>query len=472
MNLSDEPEARIARVLQDLRPEPAYPAAPQPARPLAERMAHCATPGLSVAAVDGGALAWARGFGTRAAGSERVTPHTPFQAGSISKPVFALAVMRLVQDGVLDLDADVNRYLTSWQVPANDDWQPRVTLRQLLSHSAGTTVHGFPGYPATGPWPSVPQVLQGAPPANTLPVGVDLMPGTQFRYSGGGTTIAQQVVVDVTGKPFPELMRTLVLDPLGMQDSSFAQPLPPALAARAAHGHPWNGVATPGGWHVYPEMAAAGLWTTAGDLARLGAAVMRALRGDPSPLRLTRDSVAAMLRPQLPEQRIGDDFYGLGWGCAGKDDDFRFGHFGQDEGFLAVIRMFPARGGGAVVMINSIQGWRLRDELLAAIGRAYGWPAIPAVATQVEPDGAAVTGDYAGRYASPGGIAAEIAHAAGGLILTIGAQPPLPLKPASASAFFATALSLRVTFEDVTNGKPAALALIQEGKTIRLPRIS
>jgi len=179
-----------------------------------------------------------------------------------------------------------------------------------------------------------------------------------------------------------------------------------------------------------------------------------------------------MLRPQLPGQKIGDEFYGLGWGCAGKDEDFRFGHFGQDEGFLAVIRMFPARGSGAVVMINSIQGWRLRDELLAAISRAYGWPAIPAVARQVEPDAAAIAGDYAGRYASPGGTAVEIAHAGGGLTLTIGAQPALPLKPLSASAFFATALSLRVAFEDATGGKPAALSLVQDGKTIRLARVS
>lgn len=466
--MSQHDEDRIARILQDLRPDLPYPAAAQPGRTLAERMAHGATPGASVAVVDGCELAWARGFGTRAASLDAVTPRTLFQAGSISKPVFALAVMRLVEDGALDLDADVNGYLTSWRVPDNDGWQPRLTLRQLLSHSAGTTVHGFPGYPASGPWPSVPQVLQGAPPANTSPVVVDLLPGTQFRYSGGGTTIAQQAVVDVTGKPFPELMRALVLDPLGMEDSSFAQPLPPALAARAAHAHPWNGVATIGGWHVYPEMAAAGLWTTAGDLARLGAAVMRSLRGDPSPLGLARETVAAMLQPQLPEQKPGDEYYGLGWGCAGKDDAFRFGHHGADEGFLAVIRMFPASGSGAVVMINSIQGWRLRDELLAAIGRAYGWPEIPAApAAVVMPTQIA----YAGRYGGAGHATVAIGQAAGELALTVGTQPALALKPASHSEFFATALALRVTFEDIVDGTPAALSLVQDGRTVRLPRI-
>jgi CubicO group peptidase (beta-lactamase class C family) len=478
MALSQQAEDRIARVLEDLRPEPPpYPGASQPGRALAERMAQLATPGASVAVVDDGAVAWARGFGVGALGGEAVggeavgagavTPHTLFQAGSISKPVFALAVMRLVEERVLDLDADVNSYLTAWRVPANARWQPRVTLRQLLSHSAGTTVHGFPGYPAAGPWPGVAQVLDGVPPANMPPVTVDLLPGTQFRYSGGGTTIAQQAVVDVTGTPFPALMRRLVLDPLGMHDSSFEQPLPPPLAGRAAHAHPWNHVATRGGWHVYPEMAAAGLWTTAGDLAKLGVAVLRARRGAATPLGLSRDSVAAMLRPQLPDQKIGDEFYGIGWACAGQDDAFRFGHMGADEGFLAQMRMFPARDCGAVVMINSIQGWRLRDELLAAIGRAYGWPALtPAREAATLSEGIA----YAGQYRSAHGAAAVVARDAGSLTLAFGAQPPLPLTPASASEFFATALDLRVVFEDIASKTPAALTIVQGGKTIRLAR--
>src|SRR5262245_22807817 len=149
--------------------------------------------------------------------------------------------MRLVEQGRLDLDADVNDYLTSWRVPANAGWQPRVTLRQLLSHTAGTTVHGFPGYPASGPWPTVVQILQGVPSANNQSIMVDVLPGTQFRYSGGGTTIAQQVVADVTGRPFPELMQELVLGPVGMADSSYEQPAPADFTKRVARSYPWNG---------------------------------------------------------------------------------------------------------------------------------------------------------------------------------------------------------------------------------------
>jgi CubicO group peptidase (beta-lactamase class C family) len=236
-------EAHIAHVLQDLRPDGSVQGQELPACSLEQRMADCATPGISIGVIDEFQVVWAGGFGKRTAGTtDEVTPNTPFQAGSISKPVFALAVMKLVEKGQIDLDADVNHYLESWQIPTNEGWQPRVTLRQLLSHTAGTSVHGFPGYPTAGPWPAIPQILEGIPPANTPPVVVDLLPGIQFRYSGGGTMIAQQLVVDLLGKPLPDIMRELVLDPLEMSDSTYEQPLPAAMAARAATAHPWNGL--------------------------------------------------------------------------------------------------------------------------------------------------------------------------------------------------------------------------------------
>ncbi len=257
MSTSDVQE-RIGRVTSDLREESTIPGQDGSPSPVHQRMEQTCTPALSVGVMDNFDVAWARGFGTLAAGHEPATAHTPFQSGSISKPVFALAVMKLAETGIIDLDTDVNSYLKSWQLTGKDGWQPRVTLRQLLSHSAGTTIHGFPGYPPSGPLPTIPQILGGVPPANTQAVVVDVLPGTQFRYSGGGTTIAQQVVVDVTGSPFPELMRELILDPVGMVDSGYEQRAP-AVFARAARGHALNGVEMPGGYHVYPEMAAAGL---------------------------------------------------------------------------------------------------------------------------------------------------------------------------------------------------------------------
>jgi CubicO group peptidase (beta-lactamase class C family) len=460
-------EDRIARVLADLRPEAAAPAREGPAQALAQRMAHYMAPGASIGVVEDGALAWARGFGVRAMGTaDVVTASTPFQAGSISKPVFALAVMRLVEHGTLDLDADVNGYLTSWRVPANGGWQPRITLRQLLSHTAGTTVHGFRGYPASGPWPTPLEVLQGLPPANTPEVVVDLLPGLAFRYSGGGTTIAQQVVVDVFGRPFPELMRELILDPIGMADSTFEQPLPAPMAARAAVAHPLNGQPLPGGAHVYPEMAAAGLWTTAADLSRLAVELMRTLRGERSALPLKTETVQAMLRPQLPDQKIGEHFVGLGWYCSGEGDDFCFGHQGVDEGFLAELRVLPARGKAAAVIINA-HGWLLPVEIFKAVGREYGWPdALPRAASIAMPHGI----DYAGTYWSENGVVIEVTQSEGGLALELGGQTPVPLIPSSETAFHATAVNLFVQFEIAGDQAITAMTLMQHGKAIRLTR--
>src|SRR5579871_2129636 len=228
-------EERIARVIAGLQPGTYLRGMAAPTYPLAERLAYYETPGISIAVIEDYEIAWTRGYGVKEAGkSDAVTTETLFQAGSISKPVAAMAALHLVEAGKLDLDEDVNTYLTSWKVPPNADWQPRITLRQLLSHTAGLTIHGFPGYLPTRPIPTVPQLLDGEPPANTGAVRVNAVPGTQFRYSGGGTTIVQLMLMDVLGKPFPQIMRKLVLDPLQMHHSTYEQPLPPSRAEFAA----------------------------------------------------------------------------------------------------------------------------------------------------------------------------------------------------------------------------------------------
>jgi CubicO group peptidase (beta-lactamase class C family) len=277
-------EQRIERVINNLLPATALEGNFGSPKNLYERLADYHTPGISIAVINDFEIEWARGFGVCEAGTTReVTPDTLFQAASISKPIFALAVIRLAQEGRLSLDEDVNNYLTSWRVPAIGfasapwaigDWQPWITLRQLLSHTAGLTVHGFPGYLNSEPLPTTVQVLNGEPPANTEKVEVNIIPGLHYRYSGGGTTVAQQVLVDLLGKPFPEIMHELVLDPLGMTNSTYQQPLQNDWLAKAATAHSFSGVPLEGKHHVYPEMAAAGLWTTASDLAKVGVELM------------------------------------------------------------------------------------------------------------------------------------------------------------------------------------------------------
>jgi CubicO group peptidase (beta-lactamase class C family) len=454
---------RIDSLLRDLRPESRSPRG-RPAQSLDERMRQLFTPGVSIAVVDNFELAWAGGFGVRKRREEgAVSANTLFQAASISKPIFALAVMRLAKSGVLKLDADVNEYLLSWRVPDSAGWRPRITVRQLLSHTAGTTEHGFAGYLPSAPLPALTEVLNGVPPANSGAIVVDLLPGLQARYSGGGTTIAQQVVIDVLGRPLPEIMRELVLDPLQMSRSTYEQPLPARLAGDAALAHGWDGAPLSGGWHVYPEIAAAGLWTTAADLARLAKELMRILRGDESALGLDRDAIDDMLRPQLPDQKVGGDYYGIGWLCAGQGDAFQFGHGGRNEGYVSSIRLLPARGKAAVVLLNSNRGFPLREEIVAAIGRYYEWPAAASV-----PKVVAMSSDvnYAGTYRDPLGFTFRVAQTKGGLLLQFGAQQSLPLDPISPLEFAGDVLDLKVSFAAGEHGAIVSMTVTQGGKVI------
>ncbi|HZI04255.1 MAG TPA: serine hydrolase domain-containing protein, partial [Archangium sp.] len=207
-------------------------------------------PGLSIAVFEKNTLVWAKTYGVKQAGSpEPVTVDTLFQAASISKPVTALAALRYAEQGKWSLDANLNEKLVSWKVPDNALTQEqKVTLRRVLSHTSGLTVHGFPGYAVNEPRPTVPQLLDGQKPANTEPVRVDLTPGSETRYSGGGLTVVQLMMEDQLEKPFPRIMKEAVLEPLGLKDSTFEQPLPAGLAARTAAGTRASGESVEGRW--------------------------------------------------------------------------------------------------------------------------------------------------------------------------------------------------------------------------------
>ncbi len=222
---------------------------------LADRMAHYKVPGLSVAVINDGKIEWARGYGVvEKDGDKSVTADTLFLAGSISKPVAALAALRLVEQGKLNLDEDVNLKLKTWKVPENEFTKDKkVTLRGLLSHSAGLTVHGFPGYAVDAPMPTLVQILNGEKPANTPAIRVDIEPGSRWRYSGGGYTVMQQLLMDVTGKSFPELTRELVFAPAGMRQSTYENPLPKSLEASAATAHGPSGDKVKGRWAHLPR---------------------------------------------------------------------------------------------------------------------------------------------------------------------------------------------------------------------------
>jgi CubicO group peptidase (beta-lactamase class C family) len=325
-----------------------------------------AVPGLSLAVIEHGRIVRAQGFGLRDLETkEPVTPETLFQAGSASKPIAAMAALKLVDRGDVSLDTDVNGYLKSRKLPENDFTRARkVTLRELLSHTAGVTVHGFPGYARWNRIPTLPEVLDGELPARTPPIRVDAIPGGKWRYSGGGYTIVQQLVVDVTGRPFPSFLRETVLQPLGMTRSTYEQPLPTERIGEAAKGYFYGGTPVRGGWHVFPEMAEAGLWTTPTDLARFTLAFLRS--DEPSGWVLSPPTARLMLVPVLSN-------YALGFAITGRGKALHFGHGGRNEGFDTMMVGYPATGQGAWVMINE-NSTEAINEVLMAIGARYAWP--------------------------------------------------------------------------------------------------
>ena len=321
---------------------------------------------LSIAVIENYKIVDVKGYGVIAAGSTTpVTPKTLFQAGSISKPVAATGALWMVEHGSLSLDEDVNKKLKTWKVPDNEfTTTEKVTLRRLVSHTAGLTVHGFPGYDVDAPKPTLVQIFNGEAPANTPPIRVDTVPGTKWRYSGGGVTIEQQLMMDASGKQFPALMRELVLDKIGMSDSSYEQPLPPARAATTAGGAYSDGKPVHGKWHVYPEMAAAGLWTTPTDLAKFAIEIALSKQGKANRI-LSQKMTQEMLTPVM--EQVGLGFF------LDKDNPGQFGHNGADEGFQALLTMNADSGNGVAMMANSDNGLSVMDLVLRRVAKEYAW---------------------------------------------------------------------------------------------------
>ena len=358
-------EQTIQRVERGLLPPVVFRG--QPGMTLGERMYHYRVPGVSIAVINHYAIEWARGYGTAEIGADRpVGVDTLFQAASVSKPVAALGAMVLVQRGWLALDEDVNRKLTSWSVPDSALTRARpVTLRGLLSHSAGVTVHGFNGYGEDDSVPSLTELLAGGRPANSAPILVDLAPATKVRYSGGGYCIVQQLMEDVADDAFEDVMEETVLSPLTMVHSTYRQPLPDDRHEDAAAGHTAQGSVIPGRWRTYPEMAAAGLWTTASDLAHFGIELQRARAGLSTRV-LQPQAAAQMLSRQLEN-------VGLGIFIGGKDlSTERFVHNGANAGFRSMLVVY-ASGKGAVILTNGDNGGELTSEILRGIAKEYGW---------------------------------------------------------------------------------------------------
>lgn len=363
---SAEQETHIQRIEAKAVEVALSPNEPPVQLSLQELMEVYKIPGFSIAVIDDYKIAWARAYGVTDVGTNTpVTTKTLFQAGSISKPVAATGTLTLVEQGKLSLDEDVNQKLKSWKVPEDEFTKTqKVTLRRLMSHTAGLTVHGFPGYDVDAPLPTLVQIFNGEKPANTAPIRVDIVPGTQERYSGGGITIEQQLVMDVTGKPFPEFMREAVFEKIGMRDSSYSQPLQADWAAHTAAGTYPDGKAVHGRWHIYPEMAAAGLWTTPTDLAKFAIEIALSKQGKANHV-LSEKMTNEMLTSVMDEAGLG--FF------LDKRNPGQFGHNGDDEGFQALLTMNANTGKGVAIMANSEDMLAAAGLVVNRIAQEYGW---------------------------------------------------------------------------------------------------
>ncbi len=347
----------------------------QPEWTLAERMKYYHVNGISIVVIKDFKIDWAKGYGLAdSLSGKQVNTATLFQVGSISKAINGLAVLSLVQDGKLDLDKDINEYLKSWKFPYDSlSNGKKITLANLLSHTAGLSGHGFPGYVLGDTIPSLIEILDGKPPANTKAIRSEFEPSLNYKYSGGGTTISQLIIQDATQQPYHSFMRKTIFDPLGMKTSSYEQPPSAANKKLLATGYLTNGKAVVGNYHIYPEQAAAGLWSNPSELAAYVIEIQQSLIGKSNKI-LAREMATRYVMPfnsKYVTPYPGEEA-ALGVFNRKTGNERYFTHDGSDRGFKAKFIGSIKDGYGAVLMINS-DSREILEEVVNAIAFTYNW---------------------------------------------------------------------------------------------------
>ena len=428
-----------------------------------ERMKFYRTPGVSVAVINDGKVEWARGYGLlKVNGQQRVNTETLFQAASISKTFTALATLQLVERRKLDLDEDVNVKLSTWKIPESDLTKTeKPTLRRVLSHTAGLSVGGFLGYPIGQPLPTLQQLLDGEKPANTPPVRIQMIPGSKFSYSGGGYEVLQQLLLDVSGKSFTDLMQP-ILKTLRMSRSTFNSPS--VSDSNVASGHFPNGQEIEGGWFIHPQLAAAALWSTPTDLAQLVIEIQKSNQGKSNRI-LSKEMTKIMLTPQIEN-------VGLGVFVDGQGPSARFNTAGSNVGYKSYAVGYLQSGQGAVVMLNAELGAQLGFEILRSISAEYGWADFKPkerVVSKIDP---AAYEDYVGEYdLGVPGPHIIITREGDRLIFQGPQEPKAELLPESPNTFFLTQVDATFTFVRDEKGQVVEVIMRRGGRDYRAKRI-
>ncbi len=434
---------------------------------LEQRMKETGIKGLSIAVIKDYKIAWAKGYGwADEAAGKKVTTLTRFQAASISKSINSLGVLLLAEQGKIDLEADINHYLKSWKFPYDSlSGGKKITTANLLSHTGGLSIHGFPGYNKKDTLPSLTQILNGEKPANTRAVRSLFEPGLRFQYSGGGTTVSQLIVEDITGKKYADYMQEAVLKPLDMTNSSYQQP--PVATANLTTGYNTDGNAVDGNYHIYPEQAAAGLWTTPTDLAKYIIECQLALKGESKKI-LSSAMMEKRMTPYI------DSNAALGVFVVTKGQDKYFNHNGGNEAFLCTSYGSLENGNGVVIMING-ENYAVISELLNSVAQVYNWQNfyIPEFRKVVDLP-AETLAQYTGDYLL-GNNTLTIKSCDDGLCIQQNGQPVNGYKMIfSDSVNFSMMEVPNARFKLVINsstGKVEALELLEGGgEAVRLPR--
>lgn len=398
MNMLSTPGARAEKFAANLLPTVRI-AGEDTRWSMDERLAHYKCPGVGVAAILDGRLDWSAGYGVRGRQDPRpVDGETVFMAASCSKPVCAMVVLQQVERGLVDLDVDVNVYLKRWQIPQNEFTAGEtVTLRRMLSHTAGLSINGWPVVPQGDPLPTAFDILEGRPPSVHSAVVVNKRPGGSHRYSGGGFLLAEMLIEDVTGRRFDELADELIFAPLGMKSSTFTHPLPRHLQINVAGGHHMDGSPIPGGWMISVDKGAGGLMCSATDFARFQIACRDAWLGRPGailPQSLAREMMT----------RQGQSSFGLGWDIIGEGANQRFNHGGSNDGYQSETDCYLESGLGGAAFTNAVSGIFLFREILNGLADLYDWPGYLLAPKTVQRLSAEELDRYTGIYSICSGI--------------------------------------------------------------------
>lgn len=430
---------------------------------LESRMKYYNVPGVSIAVIKNSKVIWSKAYGLADVESKTpVNSKTLFQAASMSKPVSAYAALKEVEQGKIDPDADANIYLKSWKIPENEfTKEKKVTLKNIVSHTAGFTVGGFPGYEVGKPVPTLVQLLNGQSPANTPAIFVDKVPGKPFRYSGGGYCVMQQMLIDIESKDFATIMKDKVLLPLNMKNSTFSQPLPEGQAQWAATAYNQNGAKVPGRYHTYPEQAPAGLWTTAEDYAKFVIDIQNTLRGK------SHTIISQKMAEEFTNPFI-EPFVGLGVFLENKNGQIYFSHGGWNEGFSSQFIGNKKSGDGVVVFTNTNKP-ELINELIRSVATVYQWPNYMAPVDKILPLTSNDLNNNIGRYRLDKYGFCKVYQEKGKLMAVNNVEAPKELVKVGENTYALRDWDYKVTFtKNPKTGKNELVQILLDKKTIRL----